>query len=58
MIIENLDIVERVGYLAALDEFIEFELKNKTNIYYKGKRCDEAFDLKTNSLILVFEKTN
>jgi hypothetical protein len=51
-VIRNLDIYSRVGKAEALDEYIEFEIRNK-QVYYKNKNCKDALDgdkLKVNFL--------
>ncbi len=40
-IIKNLDIYSKVGKAYALDEYIEFEIRNK-QVYYKNKNCAKA----------------
>ena len=40
-IIKNLDIYSKVGKAYALDEYIEFEIRNK-QVYYKNKNCAMA----------------
>ena len=42
-VIRNLDIYGRVGKAEALDEYIEFEIRNK-QVYYKNKNCKDALD--------------
>jgi len=51
-VIKNLDIFGKVGKAEALDEYVEFEIKNK-QVFYKNKNCKEALDgdkLKVNFL--------
>ena len=40
-VIKNLDIYSKVGKAYALDEYIEFEIRNK-QVYYKNKNCAKA----------------
>ena len=40
-IIKNLDIYSKVGKAYALDEYVEFEIRNK-QVYYKNKNCAKA----------------
>ena len=40
-VIKNLDIYSKVGKAYALDEYIEFEIRNK-QVYYKNKNCNKA----------------
>ena len=40
-VIKNLDIYSNVGKAYALDEYIEFEIRNK-QVYYKNKNCNKA----------------
>ena len=42
-VIKNLDIYNKVGKAYALDEYIEFEIRNK-QVYYKNKNCAKALD--------------
>ena len=42
-VIKNLDIYSKVGKAYALDEYIEFEIRNK-QVYYKNKNCNKALD--------------
>ena len=42
-VLKNLDIYARVGKASALDEYIEFEIRNK-QVYYKNKNCNKALD--------------
>jgi hypothetical protein len=42
-IIKNLDIYSKVGKAYALDEYIEFEIRNK-QVYYKNKNCAKALE--------------
>jgi len=43
VVIRNLDIYNKVGKAYALDEYIEFEIRNK-QVYYKNKNCAKALD--------------
>ena len=40
-VIKNLDIYSKVGKAYGLDEYIEFEIRNK-QVYYKNKNCNKA----------------
>ena len=42
-VIKNLDIYNKVGKAYALDEYVEFEIRNK-QVYYKNKNCAKALD--------------
>ena len=57
LVVEGIDIFEKVGKYAAYDEYIEFEL-NDDIIYYKGKACANAYKFMSKKLILGFEKTD
>ena len=53
-VIKNLDIYNKVGKAYALDEYIEFEIRNK-QVYYKNKNCAKALD-SDNKLLINFVK--
>ena len=42
-VIQNLDIYAKVGKAQALDEYVEFEIRNK-QVYYQNKNCGKALD--------------
>jgi len=49
-IIKNLDIYAKVGKAEALDEYIEFEIRNE-QVFYKGKVCKNALDQNDNLVV-------
>ncbi len=55
VVVERLDIVKSVGPLAALEEYVEFEFKNNM-ILFNGELCNNAYDVRTNKLLIEFEK--
>ena len=56
-VIKNLDIFAKVGHAAALDEFIEFELKSNGKVFInESKELKEAYDSKEKVLKLKFLK--
>ena len=55
VILANLDIVEKVGYMAALDEYIEFSRRNG-QLYYKDQLVPRG--IVDGKLNLEFEKTS
>ena len=57
VIIEKLDVFAAVGLNAPYDEYIEFEL-NHDQIFYEDQPCANAFQAKSQNLVINFEKTD
>jgi hypothetical protein len=55
-VVENIDLVAKVGRYAAYDEYIEFDFSND-QIFHNNKICQNAWDIKKNKLKVEFEKT-
>ena len=55
VVLDRVDIVGKVGALAALDEYVEFEFKNNM-IIFEDKLCNNAYDVVSSKLNIEFEK--
>ncbi|EGR28371.1 hypothetical protein IMG5_177180 [Ichthyophthirius multifiliis] len=55
IVYENLDIVKEVGYMAALDIYLELEYRDK-NVYFNGILCENAIDRLHQGLLVEFQK--
>lgn len=54
-VIQNLDIFSKVGNAVALEEYLEFELK-EDEIFFNHELCPNAYKFQSKKLVLGFEK--
>ena len=55
VVLKDLDVYAEVGNSVALDEYLEFELK-EDEIFFKNELCPNAFKFQSNKLVVAFEK--
>ena len=55
VVVQDLDIVAKVGPFAAYDEYIEFELRDD-QVYFNGEVCPKAYKAKAQKLVFELEK--
>lgn len=54
VVVQDLDIVAKVGPYAAYDEYIEFEVRRDNTVYHKNEKCPNAYKENTKKLTVEF----